>query len=265
MRPTDRPSAFHKEPMRDPMERLLPTHAAIGSAIAANGAAHAQLGADALALQDEETFQRALEAQLQLARRGSFLTGYANEAVPEQPIERRMASAIIQMAHGSAQPQGEVAEKLQELARAASPPPPRPIRPTRVQYGGGSSSQARPDTPRQKRAPSGPQRTGSAPRVDAFVQQAIDLAATQMANESAGGVLMPKAPRVDPAVVELERRIRRRATQEPPRERAEPSTRAASLFGRMFENPRQNWRGKVAAAVSSAAATALALQGGMLA
>jgi hypothetical protein len=84
-----------------------------------------------------------------------------------------------------------------------------------------------------------------------------------MANQSSGGVLLPKVPRADPAVVEMEKKTRRR-TQEPPRERADAGARASSMFGRMFEDPRRNWRGKVAAAVSSAAATALALQGGML-
>jgi hypothetical protein len=84
-----------------------------------------------------------------------------------------------------------------------------------------------------------------------------------MANESAGGVLLPKAPRANPAVVEMEQAMRRSATQQP-RDRGE-RPRATSLFARMFEDPRQGWKGKLAAAVSSAAATALALQGGMLA
>ena len=75
---------------------------------------------------------------------------------------------------------------------------------------------------------------------------------------------MPKAPRANPAVVEMEQAMRRSATQQPSRDRGE-RPRATSLFSRLVGDPRQNWRGKVAAAVSSAAATALALQGGMLA
>jgi hypothetical protein len=254
-----RPSAFH----RDPMEVLLPTHAAIGSAIAANGAAHAQLGAEALAYEDEEAFQRAVEAQLQIARRGSFLTGFANEAVPEPPLELRMAIAMAQAAPQSVPSGGEVARSLQRLE--AEPPAVQPIRPRRVQYGGSSgSAQQRSETPREKkRSTSGPQR----PRIDAFVQRAIELASTEMANESGGGVLLPKIPRsADPAVQELEQRVRRRgATQEPVRREPGVLGRASSMAGRIFGDPREGWRAKAAATLSGAAATALALQSGMIA